>query len=290
MNTQQALDLALGTNRWERRSGETEPDEVTVVVDPVNAEEYAPEVAAILEQYSIEQEGTFPAEALTPLLRRLQERQASGSQEPNEEEGLTRELGAVLDRWLDDAKDAVESPLTGALAALMLKGFTDTFNAWRKALNVKEALSLGITQQVRSWAKDLAGSLLDGLNRATRVGILGKIGKWLQKELSLGDIIARLREYLGNWFRDAKRLLAKAADAVRAAYHKAAYKASQWFGAQKKFWITKRDPYVCKRCRRNERQGYIRISQRFSSGHYHPPAHNWCRCRLHYAWRSPRRR
>lgn len=46
-----------------------------------------------------------------------------------------------------------------------------------------------------------------------------------------------------------------------------------------KRWITRNDSRVCVRCRKNQAQGAIPVTQLFSSGDMVPPAHPRCRCR-----------
>jgi hypothetical protein len=272
----QAFRLALSTSGelvggpGEPRVGSRSGD-----VDSGPAEDVTQSVASILRNYFEAQREEVPYDQIERLVASL------AQNGPVENGAILDQLDTVLAKWLEFQHSVVEDALSAALGATATAGFLSTFNDWMERFGLTLKPTPDMVAALGNWAKDQTARLLRLLDTTTRNGVARVIAEGLKEGRSVKEIMRAILDYLNNIIEERPEKVA--AKEAMEAHNYGTLNASRTLGATRKIWVTRKDLRVCISCWWNAFQKAIPIEQKFRSGHFHPPAHDCCRCVLAFS-------
>lgn len=278
-----AMRVVLGTaKRHKGTRGRTDADSAVSHMNSEDRQAQTEALAGLIAQCFAALAKSFPYDKVKELLDRdekndTRKRDASDS-EPSEEE-----LSSLLSQWVDDNMELWESALAAALFAAAMAGFHAAFNELMAQFKLKGNAVPEMTAQLERWAKECASKLFARLKSFLTAFIGRLVKRLLNKGLSSEEILKIIKARLTRFFNSEKFPEAIAGDEESKAWNEGAAAAHKLLGTTAKRWFTRRDSHVCAICGRNGDEGEIPIGQPFSSGHFHPPAHCFCRCTMAFS-------
>lgn len=268
--SKRATGLAwLGPDEVAAQHAGAAPEGPHCEIDSALGEAVAPSIAEVLIRLFERYRKTLPCAKIEDL---LESGAASG------EEVETR-VDALLADWLRRESTAFVTALAAVLAAAALAGYRAALRPWLDHFGIEGVPAPDAPEELLAWAAQRAADLLHEINEEIRRKIKRIIAEDRSADRSKEETMRRIRKTL----EDSDRVVVLARDEAHRAVHRGALNLHRELAAARKEWITKRDGKVCGLCRLNEVVGPIRLSERFPSGHDHPPAHEYCRCCLWFS-------